>query len=153
MKHITTILLLIISLSTQAAPRDCLILHFADGSYAVVPLEGNPQITFDGAVMQINSERYQFSNIRKYTFADSENAGIYEAVEGSTERISFDKDHLVVHLSNLGQTVRLHTVNGIEIPVDTKADAHGMLRIPIPQAPNQVYLLTIGNETIKIRRP
>ena len=153
MKNILTIVLLVIGLSAYSAPRDCIILHFIDGSYVVVPLDGNPKITFDGNVVQIDSERYQFTNVRKYTIADSENSGNKETLEGNSERVSFDKDQMVVRLNSPSQTVRLHSAVGVEIPIDTKPDVNGILRIPIPQSPNQVYLLTIGNETIKIRKP
>ena len=153
MKHIITIVLLFFGLSAYSAPRDCIILHFMDGSYVVVPLEGNPKITFDGNIVQIDNERYQFTNVRKYTIADSENSGIIDIRDGNSGRVSFDKDQMVVRLNSPSQTVRLHSAVGVEIPIDTKPDVNGVLRIPIPQSPNQVYLLTIGNETIKIRKP
>lgn len=154
MKKFTIIsILLVLSLMGFAVPRDCLILHFTDGSYVVVPFEGNPKIMFDGNVVQIDSERYQFTNVRKYTIADSEYSGFKEIFDGNSERVSFGKDQMVVRLNNPSQTVRLHTAAGVEIPIDAKPDVNGMLRIPIPQSPNQVYLFTIGNETIKIRRP
>lgn len=154
MKHIIFILLIFVCQFTFAAPRDCLIVHFADGSYVVFPLEQSPRVSFDGGVVQIADKRYQVSNVRKYTIGDSENTGIKSVDNGGTSRpYDFDGKNIILKLANPSQNVSLHTVNGVEIPVNVKPDMQGNIRIPLPQTPDQVFLLTIGNETIKIRRP
>lgn len=154
MKHLIIILLFFVCQFTYAAPRDCLIVHFVDGSYVVFPLEQSPRVSFDGGVVQIADQRYQVSNVRKYTIGDSENAGIKSVDNGGTSHpYTFDGQNIILKLAHPSQNVRLYTVDGVEIPITTKPDMQGHLRIPLPQTPNQVYLLTIGNETIKIRRP
>ena len=155
MKHLILFFFFILMrLCASAAPRDCLIVHFTDGSYVVFPLERSPQVTFDGGVVQIADKRYQVTNVRKYTIGDSEHAGIEAINSGDTKQpYSFDGNTIVVKVGANSQKVSLHTAGGVEIPISAKPDANGFMRIPLPSHSEQVYLLTIGNETIKIRRP
>lgn len=154
MNRFLIILFIFSSLVANASPRDCLIVHFTDGSYVVFPLEQSPRVTFDGGVVQIADQRYQVSNVRKYTIGDSDHAGIKSIDDGeNSSNYSFDDDCIVVKMASPSQNIRLHTLDGVEIPIHAQPDIHGYLRIPHPQQSGRVYLLTIGSETIKIRRP
>jgi len=155
MKYILSFLLILaFALSASAKPRDCIIVYLSDGSYAVFPIEKRPRITFEGPVVSISDDRWQISNVRKYTIGDSEVTGIVD-VNGrqSLKGYSVKNGRLFVQLSDAKQNVRLFALDGKELPLREKPDANGVLRLSLPSPSGSVMLLQIGNETIKIRKP
>ena len=62
--------------SAKAIPRDCMLLHFTNGSKLILPVAQEPKILFNGNVITIMTEQYLLSNISKYTFEDSETVDI-----------------------------------------------------------------------------
>ena len=136
----------------QADERDCLLVHMASGGSVLFPLSGEPMITFDGGVVTIATERYQVSDVRKYTF------GNYAAGITGTENdaaaggYSPDGRFFCVRLKDTSVQVRLYTAGGVEVPLGLKPDAEGVIRVDMNRLNRDVYLLTVGDETIKIRR-
>ena len=139
--------------TATAEQRDCLTVHLASGGKVFFPLTEEPVITFDGGVVTIATGRYQISEVRKYTFddfaTDIENAeGDGTAVDG----YSPDGRFFSIRLKDASVPVRLRTAGGIEVPRGLKPDGNGVIRIDMSRLGQDIYLLTVGNETIKIRR-
>ena len=142
------------ALGLSARPNDCMIVHMKDGSYAVFLMEKSPRITFEGQVVTVSDEHWQISNVRKYTIGDSETTGIMNV--GKSKGIngySVNEGQITVRLADKAQKVRLYTLSGMELPLGGKTDANGVLRLSLPKTGDEVFLLNIGNETLKIRRP
>lgn len=133
--------------------RDCLLVHFASGGSVAFPLSGEPMITFDGGVVTIATGRYQISDVRKYTFGDYA-TGIDDVNSDGTGLGGYSPDgrFFCIQLKYPDVPVKLYTVGGVEVMSGLKADADGMIRVDMSSLGQDVYLLTVGNETIKIRR-
>lgn len=132
--------------------RDCLLVHMVSGGSVAFPLSEMPVITFSGSVVTIATERYQLSDVRKYTFADYASAVGSVAADGtSAGEYSNDGHFFCIRLKNASVPVRLRTLGGVEVPIDMNTDADGVLRIDMRRLGHEVYLLTVGNETIKIK--
>lgn len=71
-KRVFIFFLSLVTLTALAKPRDCIIVYLSGGEQVVFPIEGSPQIFFDGKVVTIGDERYQVSNIKKYVIGDSD---------------------------------------------------------------------------------
>lgn len=138
-------------LSVFAKPRDCIILHLTDGSKLVFPLKSEPQITIDDGILTIGVRNFIFSNVKKYTFGDMESDCISE-IQVNNGHYEINGDFLYVKPSNPSMPVTLCTIEGIMIPVKKRIDANGNLIIQLPEGYNGILLLSIGNETIKIKR-
>ena len=153
-KYIFLAATLLVNLNLSARPHDCIIVYMKDGSYAVFPIEKSPRITFEGKVVSISDERWQISNVQKYTIGDSEETGIIE-MRGSKnlKGYSLKDGQVVVRLTDKTKTVRLYTLGGMEVPIKDKPDADGYLRLKFPSGGDGVFLLNIDGETLKIRRP
>ncbi|MBO5024856.1 MAG: hypothetical protein J6C86_01780 [Bacteroidaceae bacterium] len=88
-----------------------MLVHFMDGSYAFFPISQMPKVCFDEGTIVISTEHYQISNIKKYTFADSSEAGIEDIVEsGSISSFSTDNNNIYIKLTNRAQTIKLYTI-------------------------------------------
>ena len=130
--------------------KDCIVVHFSDDSYVIFPIKENPKITFDEGVVQISTERFQLSNVKKYTLERAENVGVEGVL--SDGKLSFSRDGSVISLSPNGKVVKLFSVSGIEIPVKIKDTGNGKVAIDLGAYSSGVYMLTVGNESIKITK-
>ena len=138
-------------LSVLAKPRDCIILHLMNGSKLVFPLTSEPQITIEDGILTIGAKNFIFSNVKKYTFGDMESDGISE-IEISNGHYEINGEILYVKPLNPSMPVTLCTIEGIIIPVNRQFDINGNLIIQLPDGYNGIFLLSIGDETIKIKR-
>lgn len=135
---------------SQTDDKDCIVVHFSDDFFAVFPITDNPKITFDEGVVQILTERYLLMNVRKYTFDNTGNVGIKDVVDNSG--LAFSQDGNVITLLPKGKTVKLFSTSGIELPIKAKNNGNGMLSIDLSGYVSGVYMLSVGNESIKIKK-
>lgn len=153
-KIILTSILLTCTAFLSARPHDCIIVYMKGGNYALFPIDKSPRITFEGKVVSISDERWQISNVQKYTIGDSEETGIIEmAGSKNLKGYSLKDGQVIVRLTDKTKQVRLYTLSGIEIPIASKPDANGFLRLKFPSGGDGVFLLNIDGETLKVRRP
>mgnify|MGYP004675572391 FL=1 len=139
----------ICSYSAKAIPRDCMLLHFINGSKLLLPVAQEPKILFEGNVITILTEQYLLSNISKYTFEDSETVDIKNPI--SKEYFySQNGNQVTVKLASSDMNVKLFTISGLQLPVN-KLDGQ-ILSIDLSKYREKVLLLQVGNETIKIIR-
>lgn len=139
----------ICSYSAKAITRDCMLLHFINGSKLLLPVAQEPKILFNGNVITIQTEQYQLSNISKYTFEDSETVDIKNP---TSKKYSYSQNdnHVTVKLASSDMNVKLFTISGLQLPVN-KLDGQ-ILSIDLSKYREKVLLLQVGNETIKITR-
>ena len=135
--------------SAKAIPRDCMLLHFTNGSKLILPVAQEPKILFNGNVITIMTEQYLLSNISKYTFEDSETVDIKNP---TNKDYSYSKNgyQVTIKLASSNLTVKLFTISGLQLPVD-KTDKK-MLSIDLNKYTENILLLQVGNETVKITR-
>ena len=135
--------------SAKAIPRDCMLLHFTNGSKLVLPVAQEPKILFNGNVITIMTEQYLLSNISKYTFEDSETVDIKNP---TNKDYSYSKNgnQVTIKLASSNINVKLFTISGLQLPVD-KTDKK-MLSIDLNKYTENILLLQVGNETVKITR-
>ena len=135
--------------SAKAIPRDCMLLHFTNGSKLILPVAQEPKILFNGNVITIMTEQYLLSNISKYTFEDSETVDIKNP---TNKDYSYSKNgnQVTIKLASSNINVKLFTISGLQLPVD-KTDKK-MLSIDLNKYTENILLLQVGNETVKITR-
>lgn len=135
--------------SAKAIPRDCMLLHFTNGSKLILPVAQEPKILFNGNVITIMTEQYLLSNISKYTFEDSETVDIKNP---TNKDYSYSKNgnQVTIKLASSNIHVKLFTISGLQLPVD-KTDKK-MLSIDLNKYTENILLLQVGNETVKITR-
>ena len=135
--------------SAKAIPRDCMLLHFTNGSKLILPVAQEPKILFNGNVITIMTEQYLLSNISKYTFEDSETVDIKNP---TNKDYSYSKNgnQVTIKLASSNINVKLFTISGLQLPVDKTEKK--MLSIDLNKYTENILLLQVGNETVKITR-
>ena len=95
------------------------------------------------------TEQYLLSNISKYTFEDSETVDIKNP---TNKDYSYSKNgnQVTIKLASSNINVKLFTISGLQLPVD-KTDKK-MLSIDLNKYTENIRLLQVGNETVKITR-
>lgn len=142
--------LAIAGLSLAAAAEDCLVVHLSDGKKVVFAIAKRPKVTFDGGVVCIQTERLQIQNVKKYTIEDVDLVNIEAAVEGNEERFQMKGGTAYVRTTG-NEPVKCYTVDGIELPVRKKNEGNGVVSVDLSEVNQPVVILTVGEESIKIR--
>ncbi len=148
MKNILLTILLSFSLNLAAEERDCLLMHFKDGSKAIFLLKDSPKIMFEDGVVSIDTKQYQFTNIRKYTLENSDQiSSAIELLEGNSKDFRIENGVLYFAKNGGNSKISIYTVDGKELPMNSTRNKNG---INLSVYGSGVYLLKAGNETIKI---
>ncbi|MBQ9667056.1 MAG: hypothetical protein IJV33_11400 [Bacteroidaceae bacterium] len=140
--------------SIYASATNHLTLYLNSGTTLSFPVEEKPQITFEGNVLCINTERYQITDVRKYTFSKNEEVGI-EAVEVDKKGVALtrlDGEKIAVSVKDADAAVCVYSSNGIEQNVGKAVDADGRIVLNLEGLMPDVYVISIGSETFKIRK-
>lgn len=153
-KIIATLALLgSVAYMASATESNCLLVHLSSGDIVVFPLSETPKITFDSGVVTIATERYHVSDVRKYTFGNFA-TDITEVTGDAAAAGEYSPDgrFFCVRLKDTSVQVRLYTAGGVEVPISLKPDAEGVIHVDMNRLNREVYMLTVGDETIKIKR-
>lgn len=155
MKHnLLLFFFLVLMQPIRAASKDCMLVHFTNGSRICFMIDKLPTITFKGEYVNVANENFLFCNIVKYFFVDSDEASIKNILtQSNTYYISADGKKVYVKVNNSHVPVRLYKVNGIEIPLEGRMTSTYEYVIDISQFASEVLLLKIGNQSVKILRP
>lgn len=142
--------LAIAGLNLAAAAEDCLVVHLSSGKKVFFAIDERPKVTFDGGVVCIQTERLQIQNVRKYTIEDVDLVNIETAVEDNEERFQMKGSTAYVRTTG-NEPVKCYTVDGIELPVSKKNEGNGVVSVDLSEIDQPVVILTVGEESIKIR--
>ena len=137
-------------ISLAAAAEDCLVVHLSGEKKVAFAIAKRPKVTFDGGVVCIQTERLQIQNVRKYTIEDVDLVNIETAVEGNEERFQMKGSTAYVRTTG-NEPVKCYTVDGIELPVRKKNEGNGVVSVDLSEVNQPVVILTVGEESIKIR--
>ncbi|MDE6722447.1 MAG: hypothetical protein K2J84_09935 [Bacteroidaceae bacterium] len=139
---------------THASDTNYLVIHLSSGTRLTLPVEDRPQITFDGNVLCISTERFLFSDVLKYTFSENDAVGI-EAIDADKPGVSLkrlDGEKIAVRVKDASAMVRVHSTNGVEQPIRRTAGEEGAVILDLTGLVPGVYMISVGGETLKIRK-
>lgn len=154
MKTLLTVgqILLLFFFSIPAGASNHLVLYLVSGTTLTIPAEERPQITFEGNVLCISTERFQISAVRKYTFSENEALSLETLDEDDKSIKRLDDMRIAVRPKVPSANVRVLSTNGTEQPVHKTVDAEGCAVIDLTGLMPDVYVISIGNETFKIKK-
>jgi hypothetical protein len=123
-----------------------LIVLLKSGTMISLPVSERPKIEFNGTVMRVGDGDYQVENVRKWMVGNLE-----EMVENNVGDIQ-SKNRIVYQdgMLTVGNRTDVHVYNaaGMEMPVQLKNG-----QVNLSAWPQDVYVVKIGTETFKIRKP
>ena len=146
------LLLCCVPISMFAEQRKYLNIHLKSGSNVYFLLTENPKITIDKGILTVSTERFQLSNISKYTL--DVNATDIVLPEGM-EKMTYSLEGKVAYVatSKANEEVTLYSLDGKELPTHILSKDRSGLTIDLSKYQTGVYLLRIGSETLQIVLP
>lgn len=154
MKNSIFFLLFVFSLATQAIETNHLTIYLHSGAQLSIPVEEKPQITFEGNVLCINTERFQITDVKKYTFSENEAVGI-ETIEAGKDGMAvkqLEGEKIAVNVKDTKAVVRVYSTNGVERNVRQSLGPDGQVILDLTGLMPDVYVISVGSETFKIRK-
>ncbi|MDE5999928.1 MAG: hypothetical protein K2H04_07670 [Bacteroidaceae bacterium] len=139
---------------THASDTNYLVIHLSSGTRLTLPVEDRPQITFDGSVLCISTERFLLSDILKYTFSENDAVGI-ETIDADKPGVSLkrlDGEKIAVGVKDASAMVRVYSASGVEQPIRRTASEEGAVTLDLTGLVPGVYVISVGGETLKIRK-
>lgn len=126
-------------------------IRMKNGTSIISDITEMPIITFEGGIMSIGTDQIHVDNILKYTIQD--NASSIEKIGESEMRVDLCKvGQGIVTVVNLEkQTVSLCDVSGLSLPFAT-SNAGSTTIIDFSELTSGIYILTIGNQSIKCKK-
>lgn len=128
----------------------CMVVLMKSGAMINLPISEQPKISFDGTVMRVGEGDYQLENVRKWLIGtlDEIASSIGEAKIDNT---IFYRDGVLK--VKKGINIRIWNAAGVEMPLFTTIERQGIACIDMQTWPQDVYLIQVGKETIKLRKP
>ena len=153
MKFILFFLLYSLPIHIFATDTNKLLIHLKSGAILSFNIDEKPQVIFEGSVLCINTNRFQISEVKKYTFSKNEELGIESVEEKKNMTLTqLDGEKIAVSVKDTGEAVHVYSANGIEQYVSKFVNNDGEIVIDFAGLLPDIYLITIGSETIKIRK-
>ena len=141
-----------VPISIFAEQRKYLNIHLKSGSNVYFLLTENPKITISKGILTVSTERFQLSNISKYTL--DVNAADISSPEGAA-KLSYSLEGKVAYIatSKADEAVSLYSLDGKELPTHIIHRDNSGLAVDLSRYQTGVYLLRIGSETLQIVLP
>jgi hypothetical protein len=138
----------------HATPINHLTLYLSSGTTLSFPVEEKPQITFEGNVLCISTERFQITNVKKYTFSENEALAIetVEAEKGDLALTKLEGEKIAVSVKDASAVVRVYSSKGVEQSVHKAVGTDGRVILDLTGLMPDVYVISVGEETLKIRK-
>lgn len=144
----------ILTIRVHATETNNLILYLNSGISLSFPVAEKPQITFEGNVLCINTERFQITDVKKYTFSKNEAVGI-ETVEAGKDGVAMtrlDGEKIALRAKDASAVVHIYSSKGVEQNVHRTIGTDGQVILDLTGLMPDVYVIAVGDETHKIRK-
>lgn len=149
-----TFLVLIILLTCNtilANELNCIVIYLKTGNKIILSMKDYPKIVVENNKISLGTNHFSISNISKYTF-ENITQSIDDTNLSDDKIISLSDGHVYIKSKKSKSFIKLHTVSGKELNIETHTLGNGIIDINLTSHPIGVYLLTIDGETIKIQR-
>lgn len=146
------LLLCCVPISMFAEQRKYLNIHLKSGSNVYFLLTENPKITINKGILTVSTERFQLSNISKYTLDVDANE---IASPGHSGKSTYTLEEKVAYVatSKADEEVTLYSLDGKMLPTHILYRDSNGLAVDLSRYQTGVYLLRIGSETLQIVLP
>lgn len=141
-----TLLLAIALMMAMSMSAKSLVLTLADGTdvYFLLGGEKDPVMKVTNETVTVDTQSFTFTDVVKFRISQTDDPNaIRELTSGSTR---FDGNTLFVSSSD--KQIQLYTVDGKKVDVKG-SQTDGMTMIPVDNLSSGIYLLRVGNQTMK----
>lgn len=146
-KTLLFIFFIFLALNIQAEEQKLHIIQ-QSGNYVSIPTASQPKIVFENGVMYVGSESFLVSNVVKYIIGPDNVVTVKEVYK---DGLRIDAANGKVQIENYkGQTIKMYGTNGMEMPCKITI-SETSARVEYSALPKGIYILSVGDENIKIQ--
>ncbi len=145
MKRILLVMILAFGWLSSYAALDCVAVYDKNDEVSIIPINDASEISFEGNVIYIGSYSFNMELLKRYVFADSGTLGI-EEIDGDIPGLKIDPRGVITFdgkMSNV--TVEVWNIGGV-----AQTFVRNENTVDISRLPSDVYIVKIGQSTIKI---
>lgn len=147
MKRIIFLFAMIFGWLSSYAAIDCVAVYDRYDEVSIIPIRDASEISFEAEVIYIGSYSFNMNLLKRYEFADSSTLGI-EEINGDIPGLKIDPKGVIMFDSSLSKhAVEVWNVSGVAQPFVRNGNT-----VDISRLPSAVYVVKIGQATIKILR-
>lgn len=135
------------------AEKNCMTIEMKDGEKYNFLLDSNPEITYSYGNLVVDGDEYtsyELQRVKNYYFTEVNSASSFSLPADEIGIVTVNDEIVEVYHANANEGVVLATACGVVIR-ETRADENGFATMVLPNQKG-VYLLTIGEKTIKLIR-
>lgn len=134
----------------SAQTEKFIVVHFSSSQKLYFPVTDIPKMILEGGNLWIGNSAFSIGNLKKYTIEEYI-TGIENAEDNASgNKIVVSKGNLLLS-GNSSLPIRLHDTAGKEIRILRKTTGTGHVLIDTRNLVPGIYLLTVEEETLKIR--
>ena len=134
--------------SMAGQKQNNMVVYFKNQTCLTISIDDHPQIYFEGEYIRIDTHSYSFSEVVKYTFGEKPSTDILSLPDD--EQVTILEDGNVIVSAEAKGAVRVFTIDGKEVNVSQHEGQDGITLIHMNELAPAVYLMQIGEKTIKI---
>ena len=133
------------------AEEQSLYLYLKSGAEIVLPLSSAPIISFDNGTVTAGNFQYRFEDVDSYRF-DARPTSSIETIGIDSGAIIFDsKGHLTLYENYDRNEISLFDMDGHSIPCEVSITGN-KTTVNFTATSAGIYILKIGNKSIKLRK-
>ena len=125
-----------------------LVLTLKNGTlvYYLLGGESNPMMRFVEGSIVVNTDKYEFGNVKNFYISDTDDpTGVEQAIGAP---IQYDHNTIVVSTDNT-LPVSMYTCGGHKVEVHIQ-QSNGRILIDLNPLPQGAYVVTIGESSLKV---
>lgn len=130
---------------------DCIWIKHTNNSYSCVLLDANPQFTFDGESIVVDSKSYKIDDIVSYQFGHSKDASVFDIADDSFH-IVFNDNEIEIHNCKWDKANAVFYIfdpNGKAIKSFTQQKTDKPVILNIADLTPGIYLLNASGTTFR----
>lgn len=148
MKRKFIILIACLFLATNGISAKSLVLTLKNGTlvYYLLDGESNPMLRFVDGGMTIDTDKYEFSNVKNFYISNTDDPNGIEHVTGKAMQYS---DNRLIIDAGEANTANVYTLDGRKVDVQT-LQVNGKSIIDLNTLPQGSYIIAIGETSFKV---
>ena len=141
-----TILLTIAAMMALSMSAKSLVLTLADGTevYFLLGGEKDPVMKISKETVTVDTKSFTFTDVVKFHISQTDDPNAIQKITAGSTRF----DGTTLFVSSTDKSVQVYTVDGKKVNVKS-SQSDGMTMIPVANLESGIYVLRVGNQSMK----
>ena len=150
MREKIAILIACLAFAVSNVSAKSLVLTLSNGkrAYYLLGEDVNPMLRFVDGGLTINTDRYEFRNVKNFYISSTDDPNGIEHIMGDMVRYS---DNKIIFDADTSTDISTYTLDGRKVNART-LQTNGKFIVDLSDLPQGNYIVTVGETTLKIHK-